>query len=654
MARPRGTDGSLLSSLPWTLAALAVAALPHVPYLPPWVTAASVGCALWRLAVERRRRPLPSIWSRSVLALGAFLGILFTYETISGVGPGSALLAIMAALKLLETRRRRDQFVLLFIAIFLTMAALLREQHLWSLPYMLLSLVVTMAAWLQMAAPPGQPARHSVGAAARFLGYAAPLAIIMWVFFPRIATPFWAVPIDTSSGTTGLSDTMSPGDITSLSQSDAVAFRVSFEGEVPAPRDRYWRAIVLHRFNGRTWTGSEPAPDYTFRERVEYIGEPVDYEVTLEPTRSQWLMALDLPESWDLPRVAMSRTQSLWRIQPVDQRIRYRVRSYPAFRADPDLPEYNRSWYLRLPDGRNPQALQFARELRGRSRSDRDYVNAVLGTFRSEPFYYTLQPPALGSNPVDRFLFDTRRGFCEHYASAFAVLMRAAGIPSRVVLGYQGGETNPLGDYMIVRQADAHAWTEIWLEGEGWRRVDPTAAVAPERIDDGRSAAMFDGTAEAWGLAAPSALLYRLTLTWDAMNARWNEFVLGYGPENQDRFMRWLGLNNPDWRNLMLTLVGAIAALTLVIHALLILRFRPPREDRARRLYERFVRKTSLQPARGETPLGFAARAAERGADPAEIDSITALYLDARYGDGGEPAMEKLRAAVRRFRPRVA
>ena len=248
-----------------------------------------------------------------------------------------------------------------------------------------------------------------------------------------------------------------------------------------------------------------------------------------------------------------------------------------------------------------------------------------------------------------RFLFDTRRGFCEHYASAFAVMMRAAGVPARIVLGYQGGEINPLSDYLIVRQADAHAWTEVWLEGSGWQRVDPTAAVAPERIESGRSGAALDGIGAAWGLGAPSRLAYRLSMAWDALNARWNEFVLAYGPENQQRFMRWLGFGNPDWQRLLLALVGAVSALVAVVHVSLLLRFRPPPHDRARQLYERFVQRTGVRPHPAETPLDFERRLST-AVDTDAATRITRTYLEARYGDGGEQALSELGQAVRTFR----
>ena len=259
MSKRSGTDGSLLTSLPWTLAAMAFSVIPHVQFLPIWVTFIFFSCSAWRYLVERRRWRLPPAWLRIVLALICFIGVLASYEAVSGVGPGSALLAVMAALKLLETKRRRDQFVLLFISIFLIMSSLLREQYLWSLPYLIAGVIFTMTAWLRMSNSSQISIAESFKTGIRLIAYAAPLAVAMWIFFPRISTPFWAVPIDTSSASSGLSEQMSPGDISSLSLSNAVAFRVRFEGIVPPPHQRYWRGLVLTRFNGRTWSGNEPA-----------------------------------------------------------------------------------------------------------------------------------------------------------------------------------------------------------------------------------------------------------------------------------------------------------------------------------------------------------------------------------------------------------
>jgi len=647
VARPRGTDGSLLSSLPWTLVALGLSVAPHLPYLPIWIAIAFFGCAIWRYLIEKRRRPLPSAWFRASLALVCFLGVLATYSSISGVGPGSALLAVMASLKLLETRKRRDQFVLLFISIFLVMSSLLREQYLWSLPYMLGAVTVIMTAWLRMSASPAEPARRSFATGGRLLLYAAPLALAMWVFFPRIATPFWAVPIDSSRATSGLSDTMSPGDISSLSMSNEVAFRVSFDGQVPAPRDRYWRGIVLTTFNGRSWTGREPEISASALEQIVTDGDPVSYEITLEPTRQQWIFALDMPLSWSLSKTFMGPQQQLARSVPIDQRIAYEAVSYTNYRVEADLPRVYRNWYSNLPATSNQRTSTLAQEMRAAAASDDAYIQAVLDKFNREEFYYTLEPPPLGSNPVDRFLFETRQGFCEHYASAFAVMMRSVGIPSRIVLGYHGGEINPLGGHLIVRQSDAHAWTEVWLEDAGWRRVDPTAAVAPNRIDLGASDAAFEGLGEAWGLSAPSELLHRLSLSIDAMNAKWNEWILGYGPENQQNFMKWLGMDDPNWRKMMLTLIAIVVGLVMLISVLLMLRYRPPARDEAAVLYQRFVKKTGLEPIVGETAIEFERRARLADTVPGDaVASITEAYLDTRYGPYREPAFERLKVSV--------
>ena len=646
MARPRGTDGSLLTSLPWTLAALSIAIAPHTLFLPPWITAAFLCCATWRYAVEKRRSALPASWVRAALALAGFLGVFITYSSISGVGPGSALLTIMAALKLLETRRRRDQFVLLFLSVFLVMSSLLREQYLWSLPYLGVSMIVIMTAWLRMSAGGSQTTRDSFATGARLLTYAMPLAAVMWVFFPRISVPFWAVPVDTSRATTGISDTMSPGDISSLSMSDAVAFRVTFDGAIPAPRDRYWRGLVLTGFNGRTWSGREPSISRKARDEIEALGERVEYQVTLEPTRQQYVFALDMPLEWSLPQSFMGPHQELARSMPIDQRVSYNVTSYTSFRVGTDLSSLYRSWYSALPEGSNPRTAQLARRMRDESASDVAFVEAVLAMLNEQEFYYTLEPPALGSNSVDGFLFETRRGFCEHYASAFAVMMRSAGIPARVVLGYQGGEINPLGGHLIVRQSDAHAWTEVWLDGEGWTRVDPTGAVAPERVEIGASGAALEGIAQNWGFTAPPRWIHQVTMAWDAINARWNAWILGYGPETQKSFMRWLGMLEPTWRKMMMTLIALVIGIIMAISMVLMLRYRPPQKDEEARLYARFVAKTGLRPRIGETPRLFAERVRRAGATGDEmIDTITEAYLEARYADI-DGARERLRQAV--------
>ena len=654
--KPRGTDGSLLASLPWTLSALLVAIAPHVPYLPIWITTAFVICASWRYLIEKRRRPLPRPWVRGVLALLCFLGVLGTYSSVSGVGPGSALLAIMAALKLLETRKRRDQFVLLFISIFLVMSSLLREQYLWSIVYLIAGTVVIMTAWLRMSAQESVPARDSFATGGRLLLYAAPLAIAMWIFFPRLSTPFWAVPIDTSQAKTGISDSMSPGDISDLSLSNAVAFRVQFDGDVPAPRDRYWRGLVLNEFNGRTWSKWENLDARrTAPQDIETRGEPLNYTITMEPTRQQFIFALEMPrELPDLREVRIGPEQQLWRVTPVEQRIAYSVESYTDYSINSGRRNPLR-WYTEIPETGNERAVALAREMRAAAGNDAAFVDDVLHMFNEQEFFYTLQPPALGSNPVDRFLFDTRQGFCEHYSSAFTFMMRAAGVPARVVLGYQGGEVNPLGGHMIVRQSNAHAWSEVWIEGRGWRRADPTAAVAPERVEFDAADPAYEGLAESWGFSSSSRFYYEMQMYWDALDAKWNEFVLGYGPEKQRDLMKLLGMVDPSWTRMALTLIAIVVAMVIGVSWLLYRRYRPPPPDPAVRLYRMFVRNSGLEQHTGETPAEFAERAALTGRLPPErVHDVTAAYMDCRYGPNGERELERLKEAVSSARPRAA
>lgn len=647
-AQPRGTDGSLLSSLPWTLLALLIALASHLPYLPIWITAAFFGCALWRFTIEKQRRLLPSHWIRAGLAVVSFLGVFSTYSSISGVGPGSALLAVMAALKLLETRIRRDQYVLLFISIFLVMSSLLREQHIWSLPYLLIGTVIIMTAWLRLAAGNEQSAKQSFSTSGRLILYALPLAIVMWVLFPRLGSPFWAVPIDTSQGRTGLSETMSPGDISSLSLSDEVAFRVSFEGTIPPPRDRYWRGLVLTRFNGRTWRGlQETAGGLPSKDQIAVSGDPIRYEVTLEPTRQHWIFALEMAYEHDLRKIYMGAQQQLAHITPIDQRMVYSITSFTNYKVQAGLSKADQALYRLIPQSSNTRSVDLAQDMRQTAGSDTAYVDAVLQMFNTQEFFYTLEPPPLGNNPVDRFLFDTKRGFCEHYASAFAFMMRSAGIPARIVLGYQGGEVNPIAGHIVVRQSDAHAWTEIWLPEFGWYRIDPTAAVAPERIEYEPRDASLQGIAQAWGFSSSSEFIHNMTMTWDALNAQWNEWVLGYGPENQNRFMKWLGMSDPDWQKLMLTLVVVVSLLVALISTLLLMRYRPPRKDRAAELYARFVKKTGLQQRVGETSLAFAARATkESEITPQSVRAVTSAYLETRYGPPRADALKRLEQEV--------
>jgi transglutaminase-like putative cysteine protease len=453
---------------------------------------------------------------------------------------------------------------------------------------------------------------------------------------------------------TGLTDEMSPGDISDLTQNDVVAFRVRFTGEPPPPALRYWRGPVLSQFDGYTWSRGEVQA--LPRARVLNRGTPVDYTVTLEPTGQQMLFALDMVDEWTPGLALRAWDFGLRTRHPVNAMIQYDARSYPEYVAARELAQSVRNVSLRLPPGRNPRTAELARSLHARAGSDAAYVQAVLTMFREQEFHYTLTPPGLARDSVDDFLFNTRQGFCGHFASAFTNLMRAAGIPARVVGGYQGGDWNPLGGYMIVRQSHAHAWSEVWMPGAGWRRVDPTAAVAPERVERGLEASFTGAELLPGAFARDSPLLWQARMFWDNLNARWNDGIVQFDRVTQENLLATLGFEDPDWRAFATALgVGLVLAMGLLV-AWLALEFRPRRADPAAAAYRRFTARLArrgIENHVGEAPRDYAQRVRRLRPDLGLAAlSITEAYLRLRYGPApAQSDLRLLRTEVARFRP---
>lgn len=628
-----------LISLWRLLGVVLLSLLPHVARLPVWVSASILGVTGWRALAAYRQWPLPSGWLRFVLMAAAVGGVYAQYGRVSGQQAGTALLCLMAALKLLELKARRDVMVVIFLMYFLLVTHFLYDQALWTLAYLLACVLAITTVLIDCQHRGALPLRRSLQTAATLLAQAAPLALLMFVLFPRIPGPLWGLPADAGAARSGLSDSMSPGDISSLILSDAPAFRVEFEGPLPAAEARYWRGPVFDHFDGRSWQDSQPRgrPSAQQTPTIQANGAALAYTLTLEPQRHHWLFALDAVDATQLPADAyLGAGAQLLSERRTLERRRYSLTSHPQYRLDAAVaandPKLDR--YLRLPAHSNPRTLALATNWRARFGSDAQIVQQALLMFREQDFVYTLNPPPLGRDSVDEFLFDTRRGFCEHYASSFTFLMRAAGIPARVVTGYLGGELNPLGDYLLIRQSDAHAWSEVWLPGAGWQRVDPTAAVAPERVERGLAEAL-DLRAELPDfLAHRGSLQAAIARHWDWINAQWNGWVLGYGPELQREFLSRFGLGQV--RDMLLALTVAVTAGLGLTGLLLLRRMRPaPVLDDALRQWQRLQRR--LQ------PLGLAQRPAEGALDFAErisaqvptlaapLQEIVALYLAQRY-----------------------
>jgi protein-glutamine gamma-glutamyltransferase len=547
-------------------ATFALAILLHVDRAPFWCTAIAVAIILWRQLAARRALPAPGTAVRVVVTLALTALIAVNFRTLNGLEAGSALLIVMGAAKLLELRTRRDALIVIAVALFLLLAACLDRQSLLRVP------LYAAAAWLSctalaaitaegrpgVAAPPLRAAARTAGSA---LLYALPLALVAFLFFPRLPGSLWAMPAN-GTATTGLSDEMSPGSITDLTESDDPAFRVRFLGATPPPQERYWRGPVLHDFDGYTWRHLRS--QYARAVVTVGLGTVYRQRITLEPHQQFWWFALDTVRASPGRRVSLTFDNQLVADRPVTQAVTYEVESQTQARSTDALSILGRRYDSALPAGRNPRTLAFARELRERSGSAEAFAAAMLERLRSGGFEYTLTPPRLDYDSIDDFLFNTRRGFCGHFASAFTAVMRAGGVPARVVTGYLGGEWNPVGSYFIVRQSDAHAWTEVWFEGRGWTRIDPTAVVSPERLTRG----MYDlltGGSQASRLIRASPWLIELRSLWDATGTWWRDRVLEFDLDAQLGLLERLGLRTPDWRSLAALLTtGAAVWLALL------------------------------------------------------------------------------------------
>lgn len=529
--------------------------VPHLAHLPLWVSAAGISLVVCRLALLKN--PHNALLSRSLspvvvttLAACSALLIRWDFGYLIGRDPCVAFLFILVAAKFAEVRRASDATMLLCLCSFLLLTQYFYAQSIVS-ALVTLPCVIALGYSLSVLrdAQNPMPTKAQLKLVGTLLLQGLPLAVLLFFLFPRLPGPIWSLPED-AIATTGLSDSMSPGTIGELSQSSAVAFRVDFDSTAPSTDQLYWRGPVLTRFDGRNWglshTRFDASPVYSGSD-----SQVVDYTVTLQPHRQRWLFALDLATA--LPS-AFSASDSLYSPpigqmysdgqilakKNVSQTLRYRQSSYLSDAIPGTGSPPNDTLYL---PGKNSRTIEFARELRAQHGSDEAFADALIRHFNEKPFRYTLRPQLLGDAPVDEFMFDTREGFCEHYASAFVVAMRAAGIAARVVTGYQGGEMND--DYMIVRQSDAHAWTEAYISGQ-WQRYDPTHAVAPQRVEQGLAAALPNESYVPQLSRHAPGVLRDMQLRWDALNHQWQTLVIDFDNDSQASLWDRTGFGKPD------------------------------------------------------------------------------------------------------------
>lgn len=645
----------------WLLGAAVACCAPLLPYLPTWLGALSLLLMFWFGHLLWRRAALPARRIVLLLALAGASGIAMHFHTLFGRDPGVAMLTLLFALKLLEMRTPRDGFTIVLLGYFLALTQFFYAQSITSALLMLGGVMLTTAALITLNHAQQRPV-GAVRLAGLMLLQALPFMLLLFVLFPRVQGPLWGLPGDAYGGLTGLSDSMTPGSISQLTQSDAIAFRAKFAGELAgrAPRQNtlYWRGPVLNHFDGRTWSiirghVGNLLPYASVTDRI------LDYTVTLEAHNKPWLFALELPLTIP-PDSLMSGDYQLLAKTPVRTRLRYAMTSSAEIVAGVDESSATLRAALQLPPGFNPRSRAMAIAWRSElGNDDAAMVRRMLSHIRRENFVYTLSPPLLGEHSVDEFLFDTRRGFCEHYAASFVFMMRAAGIPARVVTGYQGGELNPVDGTLIVRQSDAHAWAEVWLRGHGWQRVDPTAAVAPDRIERNLAVALPAGEPRPLLMLPQYRWLHDMRFRWEALANVWNQWVIGYNPQRQRDLLASLGMRTPDWQQ-MTTVLGTLSSILLLAFTAWALHQRQ-RNDPALRAWNRFSRKLArLGLARNpwEGPEDYARRVCANLPETArkpvreseEIRAIASLYIRLRYA---APSIDQTQL-LRQLKQRIA
>ncbi len=597
-----------------------LSALPLYSNMPLAITLLIVALSLWQFFLIKNHRENPGKLIQILLIIICFLTALYSYGHIFGQQPGIALVTLMTILKLFETKNIRDCYIIIYSAFFIIASNFFHSQSIWLILYVFFIVVFLVATLITLSDQlKSMPLKSRLSMASRFVFYAMPLMLILFVLFPRIPGPLWGLPDDAFAGRTGLSEEMSPGSINQLISSPAIAFRVLFYNEIPSHRQLYWRGAVLSLYDGKTWRRDD-APD-SAQANIQYDSDSKNifrYKVTLEPTRLNWLLSLEQPDidnstssehAYHINREAMLITRN-----KITKIINYSVSSQTSARNQALFKQEdykNRLLPVSKNQGnKNPQTIKLARKLfQSSDFNTQQYINTVLAYFQNNNFVYTLNPDLLGENAIDDFLFNSQRGFCEHYASAFTYLMRAAGIPARVVVGYQGGKMNPLDDYMIVRQSDAHAWTEVWA-GNHWQRVDPTAAVSPDRIEQGILQSGIERNRLPLLLVSNNELFKNIGFLYDSFQNSWNQWVIGFNQKKQNELLKLLGFDDQDASNLIMLLIGCLIIVGGIVSWFL-LTHKTIEKDRVQHYYNMFclkLKRQGFQRQLNEGPVDFEKR----------------------------------------------
>ena len=637
---------------------LFVILLPHLTSVSLIIIGYIIFILVWFALHTLGIIPRPGQLLRFILVLIAMVILVMNYGVIFSQKASLSLLSIMLCLKLFEIQNeldRRNIFFTLFLAYFILITYFLHSQDIILSLFVLINIIILtlMLSTFNRKPQPPLPLLKNFYLIGRLFVKALPIAIILFLFFPRIPGPLWSLPEDGQSGTTGLSDKMYPGSVTELADSNEVAFRVSFQGPLPPADKLYWRGPVLSETDGFLWTQKQQQPltshsrGKKFQDFVTRTGASISYTVTLEPHQQKWLFALEMPvqvKGDTIQGFYLSTDLQLINKNNIHQLTQYQVTSDTQFILN-QITKHELHDAIFFPQASNPRTYQLGKRWKKSLSNNKQIVSAGLNYFKNQPFYYTKKPEVMINNPSDQFLFDEKRGFCEHYASSFVLLMRAAGVPARVVTGYQGIEKNDVGNYYIVRQSNAHAWAEVWLDEDGWVRVDPTAMIPPERIE----ADIFQTNLERLSFsslnlpnlaqlsAQQKTALYnfykQLKQSIDNLKHSWNNWILGYDQTKQNLLLKLMGFS-ADWQTLILLLIGSMAALIILFQSIYFFR-RHQQTDKVYNNYLKFIRKLNhagMSVQLNEGPEAVKQQAIEQfpGQKKAIVDIINS-YIKIRY-----------------------
>ncbi len=632
--------------------------LPLLLHLPLWICLPGALLVLCRVIPALRHRiRLPAFLMTPLVLIGA-AAIVIHYGEVFNRDPCVAFLFLLVGFKYLESKTSHDASLLVVLSAFLLMTQFFYWQSIAAAVFAIpaLFLIGLSLFTLQRGALPTQP-RFMINLTAKLLLQAIPVATLLFVAVPRVTAP--GIGEGHGNAITGLSSRMSPGSVASLSMSNEVAFRVEFHDTTPTRHDLYWRGPVLSGFDGHEWFILPRARHSTFAETTIASGtraRPTRYTVTMEPTSNPWLMALDAPSALptrparnSMPEVIASITEEkqLDSLVSLNRAIRYEAGSLLTDRFISNIQPG--AEYL-LTTRHNPRAQRFARELRADFSDDMTLANQILRWFSTEQFHYTLSPPRLGEDSIDDFLFNTRRGFCEHYSGSFVLMLRAAGIPARVVTGYQGGEVN--GDYMIVRQSDAHAWAEAYIDGQ-WQRFDPTAAVSPQRVERGMSEALNGERTE---LFKQWPLLKTVSMQWDKVNYQWQSLVIGFDAKLQNKLWEKFGLKQPGALGLAILIIAVVLVWIALILAPWRILFGTQRADVCQRQWEKLCQgfaRRGIARNNGETARAYVNRVIQNQPEHREkLLQLLDSYHTGRFGTGSQDRViqKNCAAQMRRYR----